>query len=348
MKSVAEWVGQMLSTSFLTFDKSINYCLNRRVESEITIKHQKQTVIMKTTSLLNTNTITRTLYASTTLLLAFTASAQNLFEGNWGDGSVNEFTPSAQISAFGTGDGHANALAFNAAGDLYAASLDGPIYEYAPNGARTTFASGLNSPWGIAFDASGNMFVSCEGGSILEYANNKGTLSSTSTTFYTGAGANSFYGDAFNPSGTLFACDLSAGSIYKFTAAGGGSVFYSGLTSPTGLTFDNAGNMYVSESGSANNIVKITPAGALTIFATDVFDPEQSVFDQNGNLFVACGNAPGGNSIDKITSGGAVSTFASGLSSPGGVAIQPVPEPSVLALLALGVSAAALRLRRKD
>jgi hypothetical protein len=107
-----------------------------------------------------------------------------------------------------------------------------------------------------------------------------------------------------------------------------------------------AGVAQFSTSGS-NNIVKITPGGTLTMFATGVIGPEQSVFDQNGNLFVACGNTPGGNSIDKITSGGVVSTFASGLSSPVGVAFQPVPEPSVLALLALGASAITLRLRRK-
>jgi len=39
-------------------------------------------------------------------------------------------------------------------------------------------------------------------------------------------------------------------------------------------------------------------------------------------------------------------TFASGLSSPFGLAFQPVPEPSVMGLLAVGATALLVRRRK--
>ena len=69
-------------------------------------------------------------------------------------------------------------------------------------------------------------------------------------------------------------------------------------------------------------------------------------FDASGNLFVAEANS---NSIDKITSGGSVSTFATGLNAPLGLAFgaAPIPEPSTWAMLAGGFgSLLAFRRRR--
>ena len=84
--------------------------------------------------------------------------------------------------------------------------------------------------------------------------------------------------------------------------------------------------------------------------------PSGLVFDASGNLYVA---NSGGNTVERFTPGGAASVFAStGLSGPSGlaftndvgvplplipaVALMPrpaaVPEPSTLALFALGIA----------
>lgn len=54
---------------------------------------------------------------------------------------------------------HANALAFDAAGNLFVA--DGhSISKYAPDGTKSTFAAGLKYPLGLCFDREGNLSVS--------------------------------------------------------------------------------------------------------------------------------------------------------------------------------------------
>ena len=76
--------------------------------------------------------------------------------------------------------------------------------------------------------------------------------------------------------------------------------------------------------------------------------PEGLAFDSAGNLFAASIN---NNTIEKINSSGTVTVFVnSGLNSPHDMAVQPVPEPSTWALLAvgLGVVLGGMRLRRRQ
>ena len=105
----------------------------------------------------------------------------------------------------------------------------------------------------------------------------------------------------------LFEADYASGTIYKFTPGGVQSAFASGFDRPEGLAFDSAGNLYEADYGSGN-IYEIKPDGVV--------------------------HGP----------------FASGLAEPTYLAFQgitlPVPEPSVLGLLAVGVSA--FLIRRRD
>ena len=101
-----------------------------------------------------------------------------------------------------------------------------------------------------------------------------------------------------------------------------------------------AQNLFVANNNGT--ITQITPGGAQSTFASGFSFPTGLAFNSAGNLFVA-DNTFG--SITKITPGGAQSTFVSGLNNPFALAFQPVPEPSVLGLLAIG--AAALLIRRQ-
>ena len=154
-------------------------------------------------------------------------------------GTIYKFTPGGTRSTFGTLPGEGFGLAFDSAGNLYAAdNVDMIIYKFAPNGTRTVFvgAGAFNpteGPLGLAFDAAGNLFVS-----------------STDSN--------------------------GAGRILKFTPAAAETVFATGLTNlPRGLAFDSAGNLFVAETGlsTPGDILKFTPGGTETVFASGLGRP---------------------------------------------------------------------------
>ncbi len=117
----------------------------------------------------------------------------------------------------------------------------------------------------------------------------------------------------------LFESDWATGNIYKFTPAGVRSTFASGLSSPEGLAFDQAGNLYVGNAG-ASEIIKIKPDGTKSVFASGLLNPYGLAFNSAGDLFVSTDSG----TIIKISPGGVKSAFALGLSQPFGIAFERV------------------------
>jgi hypothetical protein len=105
----------------------------------------------------------------------------------------------------------------------------------------------------------------------------------------------------------LFVADYGSSNIYELTPNGAQSTFASGLSNPVGLAFDGAGNLYASEF-FAHNIVKFTPSGAESIYASGIDGPTGLAFDPSGDLFVGQGIG----SITEISTNGTKSIFASG------------------------------------
>jgi sugar lactone lactonase YvrE len=158
--------------------------------------------------------------------------------------TIFKFVPGVSRSVFGTLPGGGFDIAFDGAGNLYAADAgEATIYKFAPNGTRTVFAgpdafAEDTFPVGLAFDSSGNLFVSTEG----------------------------------NPGND---------SILMFAPNGAESTFASGLTQPRGLAFDGAGNLFVAETRPAplGDILKFAPGGGSpTVFATGIARPEFLTF----------------------------------------------------------------------
>ena len=82
---------------------------------------------------------------------------------------------------------------------------------------------------------------------------------------------------------------------------------------PVGLTFDEAGNLFVGWANAGTGAVyKFTPSGARTTFASGLNYPSGLAFDKAGNLFVA---DAGSGAVYKFTPTGARTTFASGFES---------------------------------
>src|SRR6266478_48913 len=126
---------------------------------------------------------------------------------------------------------------------------------------------------------------------------------------------------AFDHSGNLFASEVhyekghTVGAIFKFTPEGVKSTFASGLGDPVHQTFDEKGNLFVSDEDS-NSIFKFTSDGVKSTFASGLNVPVDLAFDRSGNLFVTDFEAKdGGYSILKFTPDGKKSSFASGLST---------------------------------
>jgi sugar lactone lactonase YvrE len=289
--------------------------------------------------------------AGAVLLLTAGAQGQNLFVADFGSDNIYEFTPGGTRSTVASGLNYPQGLAFNSAGDLFEADEDnqiggGNIYEFTPGGAKSTFASGLN-PEGLAFNSAGDLFeADAVSGNIYEF-----TPGGTKSTF--ASGLNWPTELAFNSAGDLFESDTGSGNIYEFAPGGAKSTFASGLN-PEGLAFNSAGDLFESDAGSGN-IYEFTPGGAKSTFASGLSFPEGLAFNSAGDLFEADEGTgyEGGAYIYEFAPSGAQSTFASGLYVPTGLAFQsvtlPIPEPSALGLLAVGIGglSALLVVRRR-
>jgi hypothetical protein len=145
--------------------------------------------------------------------------------------TIYKFAPNGTQSTFGAVPGQGFGLAFDGAGNLYAADgADQIIYKFTTDGTRTVFASMTNAgPVGLAFDQAGNLFVSTGGNpggdTILKF-----TPDGTESTFATGL--NNPRGLAFNRGGILFVAEIiqtGPGDILRFTPSGVKTVFASGI-----------------------------------------------------------------------------------------------------------------------
>jgi len=175
---------------------------------------------------------------------------------------IYEFSRAGIHSIFATTTDPLNdqiGLAFDAAGNLYATTLENQILRYTPDGTGSMFAStGLKSPSGLAFDSAGNLYAANRGNNTIEKFTPDGTAS-----LFASTGLNAPSGLAFDGAGNLYAANIlgGSGSIEKFTPGGFGSVFATtGLSGPKGLAFDSAGNLYVGNN-NLGSIEKFTPAG---------------------------------------------------------------------------------------
>ncbi len=204
----------------------------------------------------------------------------------------------------------------------------------------------LNMPESVAVDAAGNVYVADTANHRVRKISSQGiitTIAGSDTAAGDGGpAANALLfepsGVAFDASGALYIADTFNNRVRKIasdgiitTFAGTGSPGYSGdnrsatqaqLNQPNGLSFDNAGNLYIADT--ANNVVRrvnasgtiTTVAGAGTLGNTGdggpatsatLFNPTDVVVDRNGNLYIA---DSGNNRIRIVNAAGTISNYA--------------------------------------
>lgn len=95
---------------------------------------------------------------------------------------------------------------------------------------------------------------------------------------------------------------------------------YNDIPSPTGITVDNSGNVFVA-CFSDNMIYKITPDGRRIIFVKDarINGPIAMVSDSYGNIYVSNYNA---NNVVKISPTGSISVQIANIQKPYGINIS--------------------------
>jgi DNA-binding beta-propeller fold protein YncE len=222
------------------------------------------------------------------LLAVCPAPAQNLFVGCYGTQTITEIPASGPNITIAGGLNYPTGLAFDKKGNLFESDqFSGNIYEFAAGTwAQSTFQSGLNQPSQLVFDRVGNLLVNTAGDQILEF-----TPDGRQSVYASGPGFSTTIGMAMNRDGDLFVGNLNggeagAGYISRVTRRGKISTYATGISYPSGLAFDDDGNLFVSSGNGYGTITKITPQGNQSVFASGLNQPAPIVFDRRGDLVV--------------------------------------------------------------
>ncbi|QJD85675.1 cadherin-like beta sandwich domain-containing protein [Cohnella herbarum] len=183
--------------------------------------------------------------------------------------------------------------AYAANGDIIVTVAGTGSYGSSGDGGLATDAE-IKDPRGIVFDSNGNLYIADSGGNRVR----KVDKSTGIITTVAGTGAQGFSGD-------------------------GGQAEDAQLAYPSGIAFDAAGNLYISDTG--NNRVRRVDAddGIITTVAgtgnkgylgdngpatfADLNGPTALAFDRAGNLYIA---DTGNNRVRKVSTSGTIITVA--------------------------------------
>ncbi|HEY4337592.1 MAG TPA: IPT/TIG domain-containing protein [Puia sp.] len=245
-------------------------------------------------------------------------------------------TPSNLLDALMTVSVPASAtsgkITVNYKGQPYTSLVD---FTVAPVGVVTslTATGAFQSPTGMTFDKNGNLLVADLQGGVIDRVD---PISGAVTT-YAGNGTYNFDGGgailsaglygalnlAVGPDGNLYATNQWYSRVYKITADSILSLLPVGgpaantVSSPAGIVFDGAGNLYVT---SNQQIRMVSPSGVVSILAgtglqggvdgpaatASFINPTALQLDGSGNLYI-CDDGR-----IRLLSKGVVSTFAGG------------------------------------
>jgi sugar lactone lactonase YvrE len=124
----------------------------------------------------------------------------------------------------------------------------------------------------------------------------------------------------------LYVSDFTTNTVSTIPAGGGSATGVSFSSPPgpalsglTGLAFDSARNLYVSDA-SNDRVLKITPGGASSVYASGMSGCQGLAIDGADNLYVAGINQDEVFKVAPTTPAPTTTVFASGLNGPVGLA----------------------------
>ena len=173
--------------------------------------------------------------------------------------SVFKIDLNFDVKPFGSEIVNPTGLVFNSRRDLLISSRNnGTIYSIRPNGQTEIYAEGMGVATGIAIDRQDNLFVGDRTGTIFKISPERQVF-----VFATLEPSIAAYHLTLSPEGELFVTGpttSSFDSVYRVSDKGEVNVFYRGLGRPQGLTFDAAGNLYLTASHAGKKgVFRLTP-----------------------------------------------------------------------------------------
>jgi hypothetical protein len=235
----------------------------------------------------------------------------------------------APLATIQNGVASPQALVFDAAGDLFVATLPASVSEYAPPyvGPPTTIAVGVNHPQALALDSRGNLFVANGSGSntVTEYS--PPYSGAPINTISTGIGDPVSLG--LDAVGNLFVANQAANTVTEYSPPyGGAPTSLSGsLNGPNSLAIDGRGNLFVSNLNSTpNSVVEFSPpfssSSVPTVAITNGVNEQGAIgLNTSASLFVP---NQGSNSVTEYSApyGGPPTTIVGGQSQPVALAVD--------------------------
>ena len=135
------------------------------------------------------------------------------------------------------------------------------------------FADGLDHPEGVVWGPNGYVYAGGEAGQIYRVDPETGNYEEIANT------GGFILGMCFDGNHNLYACDLNNACVQKITPDGAISVYSNGtserpMSVPNYPVFDEAGNLYVSDSGGHHEyngcLFRVAPGGATEVLSTEL------------------------------------------------------------------------------
>jgi hypothetical protein len=284
------------------------------------------------------------------------AAAQVLYVVNSASrtaGQYNSNTGTPINSSFISGLGNAQDIAISG-NNLYVADNigtdnSGNVGAYNATTGASLFSISIGSEaWlmtqGIAISGN-NLFVSANNNTVGLYDATTGAL--INSNFIT-SGLSDPRG-IVSSGNNLFVCNYSSGTVGQYNATSGASInnnFISGLWDPSDLAiYDNTLFVSVQNNVAAYNIT--TGSLISSSFVSGNLGYASGLAVSGNSLFVAAQSLNTIGEYDAVSGATVNSSLVTGLSSPTGIAISSVPEPSAVSLLAIGLGGWAIVRRRR-